>query len=61
MIAHRGSYGQFPEHSVASIADAFTSGADFTDVDLQVTKDNIIVAHHDPFLNQSTDIAKYAH
>ena len=61
VIAHRGSYGHFPEHSVASYADAFTSGADFTDVDLQVTKDNILVAHHNPDLNHSTDIAHYSH
>lgn len=51
VIAHRGSAGHFPEHSLGSYSDAFFGGADFIEVDLQVTKDGHLVAHHDAELN----------
>lgn len=61
MIAHRGSSGSFPEHSLGAYSDAYFGGADFIDVDLQVTKDGHLVAQHDPELNWSTNIADYEH
>ena len=34
VIAHRGSTGHFPEHSLAGYADAVYNGADYVELDL---------------------------
>jgi glycerophosphoryl diester phosphodiesterase len=34
IIAHRGSHGHFPEHSLGGYADAYYSGADFIEIDM---------------------------
>ena len=39
VISHRGSSGHFPEHSLGSYVDAYYGGADFIELDLQITKD----------------------
>ena len=39
IVAHRGSFGHFPEHSIASYTDAYYGGTDFIEMDLQITKD----------------------
>ena len=43
VIAHRGSLGGFPEESLASFVDAYYDGADFLEMDLQVTSDGYLV------------------
>ena len=48
IIAHRGSWGDYPEHSIAGYIEAYYAGADFLEFDLQVTKDNQLVMMHDP-------------
>ena len=58
LIAHRGSHGHFPEHSLGGYADAYYSGADFIEVDLQITKDGFLVAQHDTYLDNTTNIHK---
>ena len=47
VMAHRGSTGHFPESSEPGFADAFYSGADFVELDIQVSKDGILVINHD--------------
>ena len=47
VIAHRGSTGHFPESSEPGFADAFYNGADFLELDIQVSKDGILVINHD--------------
>jgi glycerophosphoryl diester phosphodiesterase len=37
VIAHRGASGQFPEHSVGSYSSAYYYGADYVELDLQIT------------------------
>ena len=54
--AHRGSFGQFPEHSLGAYIDAYYAGSDFIEIDLQVTKDGYLVANHDSTLNVETDV-----
>lgn len=39
VIGHRGSFGHFPEESIPSFDDAYYGGADFVEMDLQVSKD----------------------
>jgi glycerophosphoryl diester phosphodiesterase len=58
VIGHRGSSGERPEHTLASYKLAIAQGADFIEPDLVVTKDNVLIARHEPMLavvNLNTD------
>ena len=59
VIAHRGSYGPAPEHSLASYIDAYYGGADYLELDVQVSKDGYLVLQHEPMLNNTTNIYEY--
>jgi len=48
VIAHRGASHLAPENTLASIRLAGELGADIVEVDVHLTKDNRIVAIHDP-------------
>ena len=56
VLAHRGASGPFPEHTVGSYSSAYHYGADFVELDLQLTKDGHLVLSHDPCLRETTDI-----
>ena len=56
IIAHRGSPISFPEHSIGGFEDAYTRGADFLELDLEVTKDGHFVVFHDKYLDAATNI-----
>ena len=60
VIGHRGSFGHFPEESMPSFDDAYYGGADFLEMDLQVTRDNVLICQHDSYLDTTTNIAEYA-
>tara|TARA_R110002110_G_scaffold65206_4_gene179957 strand:+ start:41291 stop:42247 length:957 start_codon:yes stop_codon:yes gene_type:complete len=51
IYAHRGGAGLVPENTLAAIASALSIGVDVIDVDIGLTQDNIVVAHHDLNLN----------
>lgn len=53
VYAHRGGAGLFPESTLPAYEHALTLGADVLDIDIAITKDNVIVASHDVFLNPS--------
>ena len=57
VIAHRGASGYLPEHTMAAYQLAIKQGADFIEPDLVMTRDGVLVARHDPWLSDSTDIA----
>ena len=57
VIAHRGASGLRPEHTLAAYRLAIRQGADFIEPDLVLTKDNVLVARHDPWLSDSTNVA----
>jgi glycerophosphoryl diester phosphodiesterase len=48
VIAHRGASHLAPENTLASVRLAWEMGADAVEVDVRLTKDNRIVAIHDP-------------
>ena len=56
LIAHRGTYGYYPEHALGGYIEAYYNGADFIEFDVQVTKDKELVILHDPYLDFCTDI-----
>ena len=59
VIAHRGASGYLPEHTLAAYALAVEMGADFIEPDLVLTKDGVLVARHDPWLSDSTNISDH--
>lgn len=57
VIAHRGASGVLPEHTLEAYEKAIDLGADFIEPDLVITADGVLVARHDRWLSDSTDVA----
>jgi len=47
IIGHRGARGLAPENTIASFKKALEYRVDVIEFDLRVTKDNIVIVHHD--------------
>jgi len=58
-IAHRGSSGMMPEHTVEAYKLAVEQGADIIECDLALTKDVQFICTHDSWLEASTDVASH--
>lgn len=54
IIAHRGYSSQFPENTLASFEGAFDIGADYIELDVQMTRDGEAVVFHDDSLSRIT-------
>ena len=52
-IGHRGASGLAPEHTLASYDLALALRATYIEQDLQLTKDSVLVALHDPTLDRT--------
>jgi glycerophosphoryl diester phosphodiesterase len=52
-IGHRGASAYAPEHTFASYDMAIEQGADYIEIDLQMTADGVLVAMHDKTLNRT--------
>lgn len=50
--AHRGGRAARPENTLASFEYGIEQGADVLELDLAVTKDNVLVVSHSPYLTQ---------
>jgi glycerophosphoryl diester phosphodiesterase len=48
---HRGARAVFPENTLAAFRHALQAGADFLELDVAVTRDDVLVVSHDPGLN----------
>jgi glycerophosphoryl diester phosphodiesterase len=55
IIAHRGDSASRPENTLASCKQAVGVGADFIEVDVQLTADGQVVVLHDVTVNRTTD------
>jgi glycerophosphoryl diester phosphodiesterase len=53
VIAHRGASAYAPEHTNAAYTLAVDQGADYLEIDVQLTKDGQMVALHDPSLDRT--------
>lgn len=60
VLAHRGSSGKFPEHTLGAYSSAFASGVDFVELDLQITKDGQFITSHDPTLKEVSNIEDFS-
>ncbi len=54
VTAHRGDWRNSPENSLQSIKNCIEIGVDIVEVDLQMTKDSIIVLMHDNTIDRTT-------
>jgi glycerophosphoryl diester phosphodiesterase len=59
IIAHRGASAYRPEESRSAYLLAIEMGADYIEPDIVSTKDHILVARHDNWLNDTTDVASH--
>ena len=48
---HRGARAVLPENTMPTFEYAIGAGVDVLELDLAVTKDNVVVVSHDPYLN----------
>jgi glycerophosphoryl diester phosphodiesterase len=60
VIGHRGLPGLYPEETKPSYEHAADFGADSLEEDLHLTKDCVLVARHNPWLSDNTNIAQLA-
>ena len=58
VIGHRGASGELPEHTLEAYARAIAQGADFIEPDLAITKDGVLIARHEPLLDDTTNVAE---
>jgi glycerophosphoryl diester phosphodiesterase len=54
VIAHRGDWRNAPENSLQAYRSAIAMGVDIIEVDLEMSKDSVIIILHDHTLNRST-------
>ena len=60
IVAHRGGGFGTPENSLRGLAYAVEHGADYTEVDVQRTKDGFYILHHDGSLSRILGIPERA-
>ena len=60
VIGHRGLPGLYPEETLPAYDGAADAGADSLEEDLHMTKDCVLVARHNPWLSDNTNIATIA-
>ncbi|HEY4068520.1 MAG TPA: glycerophosphodiester phosphodiesterase family protein [Burkholderiaceae bacterium] len=60
VIGHRGLPGLFPEETEPSYTNAADVGADSLEEDLHLSKDCVLVARHNPWLSDNTNITAVA-
>lgn len=54
-IAHRGFSSHFPENSMLAFTQAIKYGADGIELDVDITKDNVVVVIHDDKVDRTTN------
>ena len=58
---HRGCTCQYPENSIAAMEEGLKQGADYLEIDIQLTKDCIPVVYHDVRMEKKTALTGYVH
>ena len=59
VFGHRGASALRPEHTLGSYAKAIADGADYIEPDLCSTRDGVLVARHEAFLSETTDVSAH--
>jgi len=55
IIAHRGSSGEYPENTLSAFEAAVRDGADWCELDVQLSRDGRLVVIHDATVDRTTD------
>lgn len=55
VIAHRGYSGKYPENTMLAFKKAAEVGCDEIELDVQLTKDGVVVVFHDEKIDRTTD------
>lgn len=58
VMAHRGLSADAPENNLYAFSDAISVGADFIELDVQQTRDGVLVVMHDSNLKRTTGVNK---
>jgi glycerophosphoryl diester phosphodiesterase len=57
ILAHGAGQGVAPTNTLSALKTAKAQGADVLEIDVQLTKDNVLVLHHDDTLDRTTDLS----
>lgn len=55
VFAHRGYSGRYPENTMLAFQKAAETGCDGIELDVQLTKDDVVVVIHDEAIDRTTD------
>ena len=58
---HRGCICQYFENTIPAMEQALADGADYLEIDIQLTRDGQIVVYHDTELGNKTSLQGYVH
>ena len=56
LFAHRGGSGLAPENTLAAFDRAAALGVDGLELDVRLSRDGVVVVHHDPSLGRTTNL-----
>lgn len=59
IVGHRGASGYRPEHTLEAYELAARMGADYLEPDLVPTRDGVLVARHESYITDTTDVAEH--
>src|SRR5688500_1274406 len=55
VYAHRGGAALAPENTIAAFDNGLALGADGLELDVRLSRDGVVVVHHDAMLDRTTD------
>lgn len=55
VLAHRGYSGMYPENTMLAFRKAVEAGTDGIEMDVHLTRDGVLVVHHDEYVDRTTD------
>lgn len=55
VVAHRGDWRNAPENSVPAFTNAAAMGVDVVELDLNKTKDGVVIIMHDQTIDRTTN------
>jgi glycerophosphoryl diester phosphodiesterase len=58
VTAHRGVHQRAPENTAAAVREAIAAGADDAEIDVQLTKDGVLVVTHDSDFSRLAGVAR---
>jgi glycerophosphoryl diester phosphodiesterase len=56
VFAHRGGGALAPENTIAAFESGLAAGADGLELDVRLSRDGVVVVHHDKFLDRTTNL-----